>query len=67
MHSFGHDYAETLRRWAAAFNSAEKTVDHLGFDAAFRRKWNYYHSYCEAGFEADLIDVRHVVLGKPSR
>jgi cyclopropane-fatty-acyl-phospholipid synthase len=62
MHSFGRDYAETLRRWAAAFNLAESKVASMGFDATFRRKWNYYLSYCEAGFDADLIDVRHVVI-----
>ena len=64
MEAFGHDYAETLRRWSASFNAAESIVDALGFDEAFRRKWNYYLSYCEAGFEADLIDVQHVVIEK---
>lgn len=64
MHSFGPDYAETLRHWAKAFNRAEATVDGLGFDASFRRKWNYYLSYCEAGFDANLIDVQHVVIVK---
>ncbi|TVP77952.1 MAG: class I SAM-dependent methyltransferase [Puniceicoccaceae bacterium] len=63
MQSFGRDYAETLRRWAGAFNAAESEIDRLGFDASFRRKWNYYLSYCEAGFDADLIDVQHVVIG----
>ena len=64
MHSFGRDYAETLRRWAKAFKEAEPRVDGLGFDAAFRRKWNYYLSYCEAGFDTELIDVQHVVIEK---
>ena len=64
MEAFGHDYAETLRRWSASFNAAESTVDALGFDEAFRRKWKYYLSYCEAGFYADLIDVQHVVIEK---
>ncbi|MDQ8206115.1 cyclopropane-fatty-acyl-phospholipid synthase [Coraliomargarita sp. SDUM461003] len=62
LHLFGRDYAETLRRWAQSFNAAEGDVDALGFDARFRRKWNYYFSYCEAGFDAELIDVQHVVL-----
>lgn len=66
MHSFGRNYAETLRRWAVAFNDAESAVDALGFDATFRRKWNYYLSYCEAGFDTDLIDVQHVVIEKGS-
>ena len=64
MHSFGYNYAETLRRWADRFNAAGDAVDALGFDATFRRKWNYYFSYCEAGFDADLIDVQHVVIEK---
>lgn len=62
MRGFGRDYAETLRRWAQAFNASAASVAQLGFDAEFCRKWNYYLSYCEAGFLADLIDVQHVVL-----
>ena len=62
LDSFGHDYAETLKRWADAFNANLETVHSLGFDAEFCRKWNYYFSYCEAGFRADLIDVQHIVL-----
>jgi cyclopropane-fatty-acyl-phospholipid synthase len=64
MESFGRDYAETLRRWATSFNAAESTVHALGFDETFRRKWNYYLSYCEAGFDADLIKVQHLVIEK---
>ncbi|WPJ94538.1 cyclopropane-fatty-acyl-phospholipid synthase family protein [Coraliomargarita algicola] len=64
MHAFGSDYAETLRRWADAFNRQQETVRFLGFDEAFCRKWNYYFSYCEAGFDTDLIDVQHVVIEK---
>ena len=62
VNSFGRDYAETLRRWATDFNTHAPRVHALGFDEAFCRKWNYYLSYCEAGFDADLIDVNHVVL-----
>jgi cyclopropane-fatty-acyl-phospholipid synthase len=61
MNSFGHDYAETLKRWQIAFNQNISKVSALGFDAEFCRKWNYYLSYSEAGFSADLIDVKHVV------
>ncbi len=60
--SFGKDYAETLNRWAKAFNRNRRRVESLGFDGAFQRKWNYYLAYCEAGFTEGLIDVRHVVL-----
>lgn len=64
MQGFGRDYAETLKRWAAAFNASQERVSALGFDAEFCRKWNYYFSYCEAGFLTDLIDVKHVVIGR---
>jgi len=60
--SFGKDYAETLRRWAQQFKENIAKIHELGFDEAFCRKWNYYLSYCEAGFDAELIDVNHVVL-----
>lgn len=60
--SFGKDYAETLSRWSKAFNRNWRKVEPLGFDEPFRRKWNYYFSYCEAGFDNELIDVQHVVL-----
>ncbi len=59
---FGRDYAETLRRWAVQFNTNREQIQRLGFDDSFCRKWNYYLSYCEAGFDANLIDVNHVVL-----
>jgi cyclopropane-fatty-acyl-phospholipid synthase len=59
---FGRDYAETLRRWATRYNANAVEIEALGFDCTFSRKWHYYLSYCEAGFDADLIDVNHVVL-----
>lgn len=62
MDGFGSDYAETLQRWQREFNTNRAKVRSLGFDERFCRKWNYYLSYCEAGFDADLIDVKHVVL-----
>lgn len=62
VEKFGKDYAETLSRWAKAFNRNWRKIKPLGFDARFRRKWNYYFSYCEAGFDNELIHVEHIVL-----
>lgn len=67
MEGFGKDYARTLRRWADRFNAAESRVEGLGFDARFRRKWNYYLAYCEAGFATELIDVKHMVMERSLR
>ena len=36
----------------------------LGFDDRFRRLWEYYLAYCEAGFLSGNIDVRQVVFAK---
>lgn len=62
VEGFGKDYAETLSRWAKAFNRNWRKIEPLGFDERFNRKWNYYLSYCEAGFDNELIDVQHVVI-----
>ena len=36
----------------------------LGFDKAFLRKWEYYFSYCEAGFNTGAIDNLQIVMDK---
>jgi len=61
---FGRDYAETLRRWRAAFEQQIEAVRTLGFDEAFIRVWRLYLAYCEAGFEADRTGVMQFVLQK---
>jgi cyclopropane-fatty-acyl-phospholipid synthase len=59
---FGRDYAETLRRWAAAFEANWPAIKELGFDERFRRLWRYYLCYCEAGFEHRQIDVGQFLI-----
>jgi cyclopropane-fatty-acyl-phospholipid synthase len=29
----------------------------MGFDLSFRRLWEYYLCYCEAGFRSGRVDV----------
>ena len=61
---FGLDYATTLSHWRDRFRSAWPQLTPLGFDEKFRRLWEYYLSYCEAGFRAGTIDVRQMVFAK---
>ncbi|GLK80826.1 SAM-dependent methyltransferase [Methylopila turkensis] len=61
---FGLDYAETLAEWRARFRAAWPSITPLGFDERFRRLWEYYLSYCEAGFRSGNIDVRQVVFAR---
>jgi cyclopropane-fatty-acyl-phospholipid synthase len=62
LEKFGADYAETLKRWQQRFNRAWQDVDALGFDTRFKRLWNFYLAYCEAGFRAGTTDVMRVQM-----
>lgn len=57
VRTFGRDYAETLKRWLAAFDAAETSVRALGFDNRFIRYWRFYLAYCAAGFDTETTDV----------
>jgi len=61
---FGLDYATTLAMWRDNFRAAWPSLTPLGFDDRFRRLWEYYLAYCEAGFLSGNIDVRQVVFAK---
>ena len=50
VENIGLHYAETLAEWRRRFNANEATVRQLGFDDIFLRAWNYYLTYCQAGF-----------------
>lgn len=54
--SIGKHYAVTLRRWRESFNRQSEQLARMGYDEYFQRKWNYYFSYCEAGFAEAYID-----------
>ncbi len=59
---FPKDYARTLAQWRERFHAAWSEIKPLGFDERFRRMWEFYLHYCEAGFLAGNIDVRQVFM-----
>ncbi|NHN56144.1 class I SAM-dependent methyltransferase [Calidifontibacter sp. DB0510] len=59
---FGAHYAETLRRWRETFLDAWPKVRDGGFDETFRRMWEFYLAYCEAGFAVGYLDVAQLTL-----
>lgn len=61
---FGQDYAKTLAVWRDNFSRAWTDLTSLGFDEPFRRLWEYYLCYCEAGFRAGKIDVGQLVFAR---
>ncbi|WP_019146234.1 SAM-dependent methyltransferase [Aeromicrobium massiliense] len=54
---FGTDYARTLRLWRERFIDHWDEVHAAGFDETFRRMWELYLAYCEAGFAVGYLDV----------
>jgi cyclopropane-fatty-acyl-phospholipid synthase len=64
-HDFGLDYAETLKQWRQRFSAAWPEIQPLGFDERFRRMWEYYLAYCEAGFRTGHVDVTQLTLTRP--
>jgi cyclopropane-fatty-acyl-phospholipid synthase len=55
--TFADSYALTLAEWRRRMLQAAPQISAQGFDARFRRLWEYYLCYCEAGFRAQTIDV----------
>ena len=54
---FGLSYALTLAEWRRRFHNGWPEIAALRFDDRFRRLWDYYLSYCAAGFLEGVTDV----------
>lgn len=63
---FALSYAKTLRLWRKRFLARWHVIAPLGYDEEFKRKWEYYLSYCEAGFSEGFIDVGIYQYKKPA-
>ncbi len=55
--SYGVHYSNTLNIWRKEFLNKWETISKQGFDITFKRMWNFYLSYCEAGFKSKNIDL----------
>jgi cyclopropane-fatty-acyl-phospholipid synthase len=66
LKDIGMHYATTLKLWFDQFNTNLPTVESLGFDETFIRKWNYYLCYCEAAFAMRNINVMQLVYARPN-
>ena len=55
--SYADHYANTLAIWKNEFNKKWDLIKKQGFDLTFRRMWEFYLSYCEAGFKSKNIDL----------
>jgi len=55
--SYANHYSETLIIWREIFNKKWDLIKEQGFDLTFKRMWEFYLSYCEAGFKSKNIDL----------
>ena len=55
--SYGIHYSHTLRKWRENFIGSWNNISQQGFDSSFKKIWDFYFSYCEAGFRAKNIDL----------
>jgi cyclopropane-fatty-acyl-phospholipid synthase len=62
--AFGAHYARTLGLWRKRLTANTARLGALGFDETFRRTWQLYLAYSEAGFASGYLDVHQIVLCK---
>ena len=62
----GRHYARTLRMWRDRFDERWPVLNAQGFDETFRRMWEFYLAYCEAGFSTGYIDVAQLQMQRPT-
>jgi len=55
--SYGLHYSKTLQEWRENFIKSWDLISQQGFHNSFKKIWDFYFSYCEAGFNAKNIDL----------
>ncbi len=54
---YGNHYSQTLSKWRKNFINSWSQISEQGFDNSFKKIWDFYFSYCEAGFNSKNIDL----------
>ena len=64
LQTFKNSYAKTLQIWNDKFQIAWPNIAAQGFSLRFKKMWEYYLSYCEAGFISGATDVSQFIIKK---
>ena len=54
---YGEHYSNTLQKWRKSFLTSWEQISRQGFNLNFKNMWDFYLSYCEAGFKSKNIDL----------
>ena len=54
---YGNHYSSTLQKWRESFLNSWDLISRQGFDISFKKMWDFYFSYCDAGFKSKNINV----------
>ena len=54
---YGSHYYSTLQKWRESFLDSWDVISRQGFSKSFKNMWDFYLSYCEAGFKSKNIDL----------
>ena len=56
-HLYGSHYSNTLQKWRESFLNSWELISKQGFNSSFKKMWDFYFSYCDAGFKSKNIDL----------
>ena len=56
-HSYGSHYSSTLNKWRESFLNSWDDISRQGFNLSFKKMWDFYFAYCDAGFKSKNIDL----------
>ena len=54
---YGNHYSNTLQKWRTRFLNSWDQISKQGFNMNFKKLWDFYFSYCEAGFKSKNINL----------
>ncbi|KAL6861569.1 hypothetical protein ACP4OV_017269 [Aristida adscensionis] len=66
VENIGDHYYPTLINWRNNFMANREKVSALGYDENFIRTWEYYLTYCAAGFKSRMLLDYQIVFARPN-
>jgi len=56
-YSYGLHYSNTLQKWRKSFLNSWDIISKQGYNLNFKKMWDFYFAYCDAGFKSKNIDL----------